>query len=135
MKHLPNTVISGIVFFVVCIWIVPSFQANQTSTTGAIVQIRGGLGVVAHINNERGSDPFDDDPMHWEIHITGNFVLFGHASGTTAPGAVGVARTGMFPPAIGFGSVTITIEASKNGASLTSIQREGFMLGPFVFVQ
>lgn len=111
-----------------------SICAQSPVTSGAIVQVRGGYGVVVRIDNGRGSNPHDDNPLQWEIRIEGDFVLFGRASGTIASSSVANARTRLFPPAIGFGPVTITIEASKQGSVISQVTRSGFMIGPFVFL-
>jgi len=99
---------------------------------GMVGALRGGFGVKAPIDNYQLA--WGNRPVTWTIHIEGDFVLFGHSSGTVAAMGKGTARSSLLPPAIGFGAVTVTLTVSSEGSILEEVTRTGAMIGPFIFL-
>jgi hypothetical protein len=94
--------------------------------------LRGGFGVKAPIDNYQIA--WGNRPITWEMEIVGDFVLFGYSSGTIAAMGKGTARSSLLPPAIGLGPVTVTLTITAEGSVLEHITRNGYMIGPFVFL-
>ena len=82
-----------------------------------IKEIKGGLGVSATIS-------VGDEPVDWEIDVTGKLVIFGgHASGTIPAGTEETVRANVF----GFGKVTIHVCAGSVCKDATAT-----LIGPLV---
>ena len=101
-------------------------------TSGYINSVRGGFGVVAVIDTHSLASEFSKNTVQWTIEISGGFVLFGSSSGSAIPKTLTHARSSLFPPAVGFGPVTITVTVFNQGSVVSHVQRSGFMIGPFV---
>lgn len=105
----------------------------SASNVGGLTRgLRGGYGVKAPIDNYQLA--WGNRPVTWNLAIEGSLVLFGSSSGTVAAMGKGVARSSLFPPAFGFGLVTVTLTIMAEGSTLETHMRSGFMFGPFVFL-
>jgi len=102
------------------------------SSQGAVGSLRGGFGVKAPISNYQLA--WGNRPLTWTISIEGDFVLFGHSSGTVAAMGQGTARSSLIPPAFGFGAVTVTLTVLSQGSTVEKITRSGHMIGPFIIL-
>lgn len=94
--------------------------------------LRGGFGVKAPIDNLQLS--WGSRDITWQISIEGAFVLFGTSSGFIPAMGMGLAHSSLFPPAIGFGSVLVTLTIRAEGTIIETHERSGFMVGPFVIL-
>ena len=119
--------------FTLCLF-TPCSTATATPEplNGVIKGMRGGLGVTATIDNYQLA--WGNRDVHWVLEIRGGFVLFGVTSGTVSAMGLGLVRSSLFPPAIGFGPVTVTLTVTADGATLASLTRSGFMIGPIVLL-
>ncbi len=127
--------IIGIILITILLISIPAALAtNHTEETlgGVVGTLRGGFGVKAPIDNYQLA--WGNRPLNWALSIEGDFVLFGQSSGTVAAMGKGVARSPLFPPTIGFGSVTITLTVSSQGSILEQRSHNGYMIGPFILL-
>lgn len=135
-KHIIKV---GLILILICLTATyvasASTAAHSQGTRGTIVWIRGGFGVSARIDNFQIGDPLSNKSVDWHVKVTGDCVYFGESSGTIKPKALGLARTPVFPPALGYGDVKVTITITEHESSylLEKVVRYGFMIGPFIF--
>jgi hypothetical protein len=110
-----------------------TIYAASNNSGGVAGFIRGGLGVKARIDNYQLA--WGNRDIVWYLSIEGDFVLFGSCSGTVPAMGKGFAHSSIFPPAMGFGAVTVTLNIyGHDGVLLETHQRSGFMIGPFVIL-
>ena len=134
-----HTIKVGLLLVVICLTVTNvalSKNVDQSrETRGTIVWVRGGFGVSARIDNFQIGDPLSNKSVDWHVKVTGNCVYFGESSGTIKPKALGLARTPVFPPELGYGDVKVTITITEHESSylLEKVVRYGFMVGPFIF--
>jgi hypothetical protein len=112
----------------ICIIILAIFGSCFTTTvlaTPEITGVRGGYGVIATISDAANLD--------WKIEITGQNVFQGSKTeGTVGDEGTATIRTPLFPPALGFGKVNITVVLYFSFIPVAWEERSAFMLGPFV---
>jgi hypothetical protein len=118
-----------IIFCLVITVILGTCFASSAMAAPAITGVRGGYGVIAKVTGAENLD--------WKINIGGQHIF----QGSTTEGVVGsngtaTIRTPLFPPALGFGNINITVVLYWSFVPVAWEERNAFMVGPFVlFVQ
>jgi len=102
-----------------------------------IQDVRGGFGVKATISNYQLA--WGNRPVHWQVLIEGEHVFFGISSGYVDSMSAGQARSRVFPPAFGWGPVSVSIKVTVRTGQpdegvISQVHRSGFMLGPFIIL-
>lgn len=109
----------------------------QQTLESIIQDVRGGLGVKATISNYQLA--WGNRPVHWQLTIEGERVIFGSASGYVDSMSASVARSPLIPPAFGWGPVDVTIKVTVRTGQpdegvISMVQRSGVMFGPFILL-
>jgi hypothetical protein len=112
-------------FCIIVLTILGSCFTTTALAAPEITGVRGGYGVIATVSDAANLD--------WKIEITGQNVF----QGSKTEGALGdegaaTIRTPLFPPALGFGKVNITVVLYFSIIPVAWEERSAFMLGPFV---
>jgi len=94
-----------------------------------ITGVRGGYGVTAKVANAGN--------LNWKIELGGQHIFQGSITeGVIGNNDTATIRTPIFPPALGFGNINITVVLYWSIIPVAWEQRNAFMVGPFVmFVQ
>jgi hypothetical protein len=100
-----------------------------TSSMAEITGVRGGYGVIAKVANAGNLD--------WKIELGGQHIFQGSITeGVVGNNDTATIRTPLFPPALGFGNINITVVLYWSFIPVAWETRNAFMVGPFVmFVQ
>ena len=92
-----------------------------------IANVKGGWGIKAEIGNGRNEN--------WTIELQGDHIFMGNMTkGSIGNETVAAIRTPVFPPAFGFGKITIIIKVISPFGQVEAFESfSAIMIGPLVF--
>jgi hypothetical protein len=113
---------------IICLVIIAAFGACFVTNAMAapeITGVRGGYGVIATVSGAENLD--------WKIELGGQRIFQGGVTeGVVGSDGTATIRTPLFPPALGFGKINITVVLYWNFIPVAWEQRNAFMLGPII---
>ena len=113
-----------IIICVIIIAVASTCCVTNAMAVPKVTDIRGGYGVSATIQ--------DAANRNWKISIQGPHVLTGFMTVGNIASDAATIRTPIFPPALGFGYITIKVAIYWYFIPVEMEQRDAVMLGPFV---
>jgi hypothetical protein len=118
-----------IIFCLVITAVLGACFVTSAMAAPEITGVRGGYGVIAKVTSAENLD--------WKIQIGGQHIFQGSVTeGVVGSNGTATIRTPLFPPALGFGRINITVVLYWIFIPVAWEERNAFMVGPFVlFVQ